>query len=109
MKKILAILLSTVLCIGLMACGAESAAAPASDNAPEKTEEAATEATAEATTEAAAPATEGKKLKIGYTFWELPVAGICIDGANQIKLAADSLARNRHALLRNPQGASGSA
>ena len=32
-----------------------------------------------------------KKLKIGYTFWDLPMAGIVIDGANQIKLAAEAL------------------
>lgn len=36
-------------------------------------------------------AEEGKKLKIGYTFWDLPIAGIVIDGANQIKLAAEAL------------------
>ncbi|SDA43558.1 ABC-type sugar transport system, substrate-binding protein, contains N-terminal xre family HTH domain [Lachnospiraceae bacterium G11] len=91
MKKLLAILLSAVLSIGLMSCGADAAATPATDSAPEKVEEATTETTTEATTEAAAPATEGKKLKIGYTFWDLPVAGICIDGANQIKLAAEAL------------------
>ncbi len=38
-----------------------------------------------------AQAEEGKRLKIGYTFWDLPIAGIVIDGANQIKLAAEAL------------------
>ena len=38
-----------------------------------------------------AHAEEGKRLKIGYTFWDLPIAGIVIDGANQIKLAAEAL------------------
>jgi len=74
--------------MGLMACGTQTTE---TTQTTEKTETA-TETAPAATEEAAAPAaTEGKKLKIGYTFWDLPVAGICIDGANQIKLAAEAL------------------
>lgn len=94
MKKLLAVLLSAVMCLGLVACGNEAAATQTA----EPTAEAAVEEAAPAE-EVATPATEGKKLKIGYTFWDLPVAGICVDGANQIKLAAEALGVE---LLFNP-------
>lgn len=87
MRKLAALLMATVMCFSLAACGAKAPEQTDTGSAP-----AVTESTEKAEAVEAAPAAEpGKKLKIGYTFWDLPIAGICVDGANQIKLAAEAL------------------
>ena len=86
MRKLLALVVTATLCFGLVACGGTETPSAATD----KTTVEKTESTQTAPETAPETDTE-KRLKIGYTFWDLPMAGICIDGANQIKLAAEAL------------------
>lgn len=92
-KRLIAMLLMLAMLISLAACGSTPAnpgntpANPGNNSASPGN----TEGTVPAQNEATAAPDTGKKLKIGYTFWDLPIAGICIDGANQIKLAAEAL------------------
>ena len=92
MKKMMAMLLTAAMCLGLTACGSASTTTQTEESTTATEEKEAANVTETAkTAKETATSSDGKKLKIGYTFWDLPVAGICIDGANQIKLAAEAL------------------
>lgn len=96
MKKTVAWILVVMLVLGLCACS-QQATAPQPE-AP-KAEAPQAEAPQTEAPQAEAPKTDKEKLTIGYTFWDLPLAGIVIDGANMIKLAAEALDVN---LVFNP-------
>ena len=92
-KKLMSLVLVAAMTISMVGCGNSTgeASAPAAASTSEAAAEESALATEEAAPAADTAADTGKKLKIGYTFWDLPIAGICQDGANQIKLAAEAL------------------
>lgn len=95
-KKYLLSAIATILCFFLFACAEttpkEELPASNEPEALETVEETNEPVSIEEKEEASVVSADtDRHYKIGYTFWDLPIAGICIDSANQLKLAEEAL------------------